>query len=32
VQRPARKIELQHDGKDDPKLGTVGDVLVVKFP
>lgn len=32
VQKPARKIEVQHDGKDDPKLGTVGDILVVKFP
>lgn len=32
ARRPARKIELQHDGKDDEKLGTVGDVLVVKFP
>jgi hypothetical protein len=32
VQRPARKIEVKHDGKDDPKLGTVGDIVVVKFP
>jgi len=32
IQRPARKIEVQHDGKDDAKLGTVGDILVVKFP
>ena len=32
VQRPARKIEVKHDGKDDVKLGTVGDIVVVKFP
>ena len=32
VQKPARKIEVQHDSKADAKLGTVGDVLLVKFP
>jgi len=32
VQKPARKIEVQHDGKADAKLGTLGDILVVKFP
>jgi len=32
VQKPARKIEVQHDGKADARLSTMGDVLVVKFP
>ena len=32
VQKPARKIEVQHDGKADAKLGTLGDIQVVKFP
>ena len=32
VQKPARKIEVQHDGKADAKLGTLGDISVVKFP
>jgi hypothetical protein len=32
VQRPARRIEVQHDGKADAKFGTMGDILVVKFP
>ncbi len=32
IQRAPRKIEAQHNGKADPKLGTTGDVLVVKFP
>ncbi len=32
VQKPARKIEVQHDGKADAKLSTMGDILVVKFP
>jgi hypothetical protein len=32
VQKPARKINLVHDGKADAKLTTAGDVLVVEFP
>ena len=32
VQKPARQIEVQHDGKADAKLGTLGDIQVVKFP
>jgi hypothetical protein len=32
VQKPARKINLVHDGKPDAKLTTSGDVLVVEFP
>ena len=32
VQKPPRKIEVQHDGKVDARLSTMGDVLVVKFP
>jgi hypothetical protein len=32
VQKPVRKIEVQHDGKADAKLSTMGDILVVKFP
>ena len=32
VQKPARRIQVQHNGKADAKLGTVGDILVVKFP
>jgi hypothetical protein len=32
VQKPARKIEVQHDGKADARLSTMGDILVVKFP
>ena len=32
VQKAARKIEVQHDGKADAKLGTLGDISVVKFP
>lgn len=32
VQKPARKIEVQHDGKADAKYSTLGDILVVKFP
>ncbi|MEQ1948198.1 MAG: hypothetical protein ABL995_13470 [Bryobacteraceae bacterium] len=32
LQKPVRKIEVQHDGKADAKLGTAGDILVVKFP
>ncbi|MEQ1886288.1 MAG: hypothetical protein ABL967_14580 [Bryobacteraceae bacterium] len=32
VQKPVRKIEVQHDGKADAKFDTVGDILVVKFP
>jgi hypothetical protein len=32
VQRPPRKIRLQHDGKPDAKLATSGDIAVVEFP
>jgi hypothetical protein len=32
IQRPTRKIRLQHDGRPDAKLGTAGDVAVVEFP
>ena len=32
AQKPARKIEVQHDGKADARLSTMGDILVVKFP
>jgi hypothetical protein len=32
VQKPARKIEVQHDGKADARLSTMGEILVVKFP
>jgi len=32
VQKPARRIEVQHDGKADARLSTMGDILVVKFP
>jgi hypothetical protein len=32
VQKPVRKIRLQHDAKPDAKLGTAGDVAVVEFP
>ena len=32
VQKPARKIEVQHDGKADARLSTMGDILMVKFP
>jgi hypothetical protein len=32
VQKPARKIEVRHDGKADAKFGTLGDISVVKFP
>jgi hypothetical protein len=32
VQKPARKIEVQHNAKPDAKLGTAGDIGVVKFP
>ena len=32
VQRAPRKIEVQHDSMVDAKFGTVGDILVVKFP
>ena len=32
VQKPARKINLVHNGKPDAKLTTSGDVLVVEFP
>lgn len=32
VQKPARKINLVHDGKSDAKLTTAGNVLVVEFP
>jgi hypothetical protein len=32
LQKPARKIEVQHDGKADARLSTMGDILVVKFP
>ena len=32
VQRPVRKIRLQHDAKPDAKFGTAGDVAVVEFP
>jgi hypothetical protein len=32
VQKPARKVNLVHDGKPDAKLGTAGDILSVEFP
>jgi len=32
AQKPARRIEVQHDGKADAKLGTMGDIQVVRFP
>jgi hypothetical protein len=32
AQRTPRKIEVQHNSMADAKSGTVGDVLVVKFP
>jgi len=32
VQKPARQIEVQHNAKPDPKLGTAGEIVVVKFP
>jgi len=32
AQKPARKIEVQHNAKPDAKLGTAGDIVVVKFP
>jgi len=32
AQKPARKIEVQHDGKADAKLGTLGDISIIKFP
>jgi len=32
VQKPARKIDLVHDGKPDARLGTAGDILSVEFP
>jgi len=32
VQKPARKIEVQHDGKADARLSTMGDIVTVKFP
>ena len=32
VQKPVRKIEVQHNAKPDAKLGTAGDIGVVKFP
>ena len=32
VQKPAKKINLVHDGKPDAKLGTAGDILSVEFP
>jgi hypothetical protein len=32
IQKPARKINLVHNGKPDTKLTTAGDVLVVEFP
>lgn len=32
VQKPARKIEVVHDGKANPKLGTTGDIKVVELP
>ncbi|HEY6342354.1 MAG TPA: hypothetical protein VIY49_12745 [Bryobacteraceae bacterium] len=32
VQRPPRKINVVHDGKQDAKTGTSGGVLIVEFP
>lgn len=32
AQRPPRKIEVRHNAQTDPKLGTAGDVVMVKFP
>jgi len=32
VQRVPRRIEVQHNAQADEKLGTAGDILVVKFP
>ncbi|HEY7333761.1 MAG TPA: hypothetical protein VH639_02680 [Bryobacteraceae bacterium] len=32
AQKPARKINLVHNGKPDAKMGTAGDILSVEFP
>ena len=32
VQKPARQVEVQHNAKPDAKLGTAGDIAVIKFP
>ena len=32
LQKPARKINLVHDGKPDARLTTSGNILVVEFP
>jgi hypothetical protein len=32
VQRPPRKIAVEHNAKPDPALGTAGDVVAVEFP
>ncbi len=32
VQKPARKVNLVHNGKPDAKLGTTGDVSMLEFP
>jgi hypothetical protein len=32
VQKPARRIEVRHNSKADAKMGTVGDIVLVKFP
>ena len=32
VQKPARKINLVHNGKPDATLGTAGDVSILEFP
>jgi hypothetical protein len=32
AQKPARKVNLVHNGKPDAKLGTTGDVSMLEFP
>jgi hypothetical protein len=32
AQKPARQVEVQHNAKPDAKLGTAGDIAVIKFP
>ena len=32
VQKAARQVEAQHNAKPDSKLGTAGDIAVIKFP
>ena len=32
IVKPARKIEIRHNERPDAKLGTTGEITVVKFP